>query len=42
MKKADFSFKKLLLLGFGFFGISLVWPLYNSYVPIFLKDFELS
>ncbi|MGB9795635.1 MFS transporter [Fervidobacterium gondwanense] len=37
-----FSFKRLLLLGFGFFGISLLWPLYNSYVPIFLKDFNLS
>lgn len=30
------------MLGFGFFGISVVWPLYNAYVPIFLKDFELS
>lgn len=42
MKKAKFSFSKSLLLGFGFFGISLLWPLYNSYVPIFLKDFNLS
>lgn len=40
--KKGFSFKNLLLLGFGFFGISLIWPLYNSYVPIFLKDFKLS
>ncbi|MFN3691377.1 MAG: SLC45 family MFS transporter [Fervidobacterium sp.] len=40
--KKGFNFKNLLLLGFGFFGISLVWPLYNSYVPIFLKDFSLS
>lgn len=39
---SNVSFKKLLLLGFGFFGISLLWPLYNSYVPIFLKDFNLS
>ncbi|ODN30543.1 SLC45 family MFS transporter [Fervidobacterium thailandense] len=36
------SFLKLFLLGFGFFGISVVWPLYNAYVPIFLKDFKLS
>lgn len=42
MKSTKFSFTKLLLLGFGFFGISLLWPLYNSYVPIFLKDFNLS
>ncbi|MBT1248126.1 MULTISPECIES: SLC45 family MFS transporter [unclassified Thermosipho (in: thermotogales)] len=34
--------KKLFLLGFGFFGISILWPLYNAYVPIFLKDFSLS
>lgn len=40
--KHKISFKNLLLLGFGFFGISLVWPLYNAYVPIFLKDFDLS
>lgn len=40
--KHGISFKNLLLLGFGFFGISLVWPLYNAYVPIFLKDFNLS
>ncbi|MCX7653150.1 MAG: SLC45 family MFS transporter [Fervidobacterium sp.] len=40
--KRGISFKNLLLLGFGFFGISLVWPLYNAYVPIFLKDFNLS
>jgi len=33
---------RLLLLGFGFLGISIVWPLYNAYVPIFLKDFNLS
>ena len=40
MKKPKFS--TLFLLGFGFFGISIVWPLYNAYVPIFLKDFSLS
>lgn len=29
---------KTFLLGFGFLGISIIWPLYNSYVPIFLKE----
>jgi MFS family permease len=30
-------------LGFGYFGISLIWPIFNNYVPIFLKeDFALS
>ncbi|MEN3008161.1 MFS transporter [Pseudothermotoga sp.] len=33
---------KFWLLGFGFFGINIVWPLYNAYVPIFLKSFGLS
>ncbi len=34
---------KTFLLGFGFLGISIIWPLYNSYVPIFLKEnFRLS
>lgn len=37
-----FSYWKIFLLGFGFFGISVLWPLYNAYVPIFLKDFSLS
>ena len=33
------NYKKLLLLGFGFFAISLTWSLYNSFVPIFLRKF---
>lgn len=36
-----FRYWKIYLLGFGFFGISVLWPLYNAYVPIFLKDFAL-
>ncbi|MEJ5229303.1 MAG: SLC45 family MFS transporter [Pseudothermotoga sp.] len=38
----EFSYSKVFLLGFGFFGISVLWPLYNAYVPIFLKDFAVS
>jgi len=37
-----FKFWNLFILGFGFFGVSVLWPLYNSYVPIFLKNFDLS
>jgi maltose/moltooligosaccharide transporter len=33
--------KKTFLLGFGFFGISLIWSIYNSYVPIFLREYAL-
>ena len=33
---------KTLQLGFGFFGVSIVWAIHDSYVPIFLgKDFAL-
>lgn len=37
------NYGKTAILGFGFFGISLLWSIYNSYVPVFLeKDFLLS
>ncbi|NHZ86569.1 MAG: MFS transporter [Planctomycetia bacterium] len=32
-----FSYRRLLLLGFGFMGVSLLWGIYNAYVPIFLQ-----
>ena len=33
---------KTLLLGFGFFGVSILWAIHDSYVPVFLgKDFAL-
>lgn len=31
------DWKKTFLLGFGFLGISLMWTLYNTYVPIYLQ-----
>ncbi|MCC6059660.1 MAG: SLC45 family MFS transporter [Thermofilum sp.] len=36
-----FSYWKIFLLGFGFFGISVLWSIYNSYVPVFLKELML-
>lgn len=33
---------KTFLLGFGFFGVTVIWPLYDSYVPIFLRSYGLS
>lgn len=36
------DYKKTFLLGFGFFAISLVWALYNSFVPVFLRNFITS
>jgi MFS family permease len=43
MMNGRFPYAKTLLLGAGFFGISLIWPIFNNYVPIFLKEnFNLS
>jgi Na+/melibiose symporter-like transporter len=33
-----FSYGRIFLLGFGFFGISIIWGVYNAFVPIFLAD----
>lgn len=38
-----FPYGKTFLLGFGFLGIIIIWPIFNNYVPIFLKEkFALS
>jgi maltose/moltooligosaccharide transporter len=37
-----FPYKKTLLLGFGFFGISVIWPIFNNFVPIFLAEMGLT
>ncbi len=37
MQKQGLDYKKTFLIGFGFFGISVMWTLYNSFVPIFLQ-----
>jgi len=26
------------LLGFGFFGVSVIWSVYNAFVPLILDD----
>ncbi len=31
-----FSYPKTFLLGLGFFGVSVIWSVYNAFVPIFL------
>ena len=31
MKK--FNYGKIFLLGFGFFGVSVIWATYNAFVP---------
>ncbi len=32
------NYGKTFLLGFGFFGLSVVWGVYNAFVPIFLSE----
>jgi maltose/moltooligosaccharide transporter len=31
------QWKKIFLIGFGFFTITLAWAVYNTYVPVFLE-----
>src|SRR5512145_2809023 len=33
-----FNYGKIFLLGFGFFGVSVIWATYNAFVPIFLAN----
>lgn len=35
----EFNYRKVFLLGLGFFSISLVWQLYDFYVPLFLRTY---
>jgi MFS family permease len=36
MKRLNYA--KTFLLGFGFFGVSVIWMVYNSFVPLFLAN----
>ncbi|MBI5841179.1 MAG: SLC45 family MFS transporter [Chloroflexi bacterium] len=36
--ESRFSYGRIFLLGFGFFGVSVIWGTYNAFVPIFLQD----
>lgn len=43
MSSARLNYGKTFLLGFGFFGVSVIWGVYNAFVPIFLAGkFNLS
>lgn len=33
-----FNKGKTFLIGLGFLGISMIWSMYNAYVPVFLRD----
>ncbi len=31
------SYRRTLIVGFGFLGISIIWPIFNQFIPIFLQ-----
>ncbi|HUW09892.1 MAG TPA: MFS transporter, partial [Anaerolineae bacterium] len=35
--KGKLDYRKTFLIGFGFLGTSIMWALYNTYVPIYLQ-----
>jgi MFS family permease len=38
-----FNYGKIFLLSFGFFGVSVIWTVYNAFVPLFLANkFDLA
>lgn len=37
IEEQKFNYGKLFVIGFGFFGVSVLWSLYNTYVPILLN-----
>jgi len=37
MAQKRFPWGQTFLLGFGFLGISIIWPIFNQYIPIFLQ-----
>jgi maltose/moltooligosaccharide transporter len=38
MSSSRLNYGKTFLLGFGFFGVSVIWGVYNAFVPIFLSE----
>lgn len=39
MKKRPFSYGKIVAIGSGFFALTLVWTVYNTYMPLILGEF---
>lgn len=37
MEKTRFPWGRTFLVGFGFFGISILWPIFNQWVPLILQ-----
>lgn len=32
-----FTYSKTFIVGFGFLGISIIWPIFNQFIPLFLQ-----
>lgn len=39
MNKSSFSYGKIFAIGSGFFALTLVWTVYNTYMPLILGEF---
>ncbi len=37
MNSNKFPWGRTFLIGFGFLGISIIWPIFNQYIPLFLQ-----
>ncbi|HZU87139.1 MAG TPA: MFS transporter [Anaerolineaceae bacterium] len=37
MSNHKFPWGRTFLIGFGFLGISIIWPIFNQYIPLFLQ-----
>lgn len=37
MTARRFPWTRTFLVGFGFLGISIIWPIFNQYIPLFLQ-----
>lgn len=42
MSTPSFPWRKTFILGFGFFGISIIWPIFNSFIPPLLEKLGLT
>ncbi len=42
MSQRPFPWARTFILGFGFFGISIIWPLFNSLIPPMLQQLGLT
>lgn len=39
MESKSFSYKKIFVIGGGFFALTLIWTFYNAYMPLILGDY---